>query len=60
MRSAYRRKVFHSVLTATARRLPDWARECPKAQRDNRDFIAAYREAYTAFRREMRAAPRPA
>lgn len=51
----FRRATLRSVLSATGQHIPTWAREGRAAERQNADFITAYRESYTDFRREVRA-----
>ena len=54
VRNAYRREVFRGILIATRCKIPIWARESFASAEANRAFIADYRDAYNAFRKETR------
>jgi hypothetical protein len=54
VRCARRRAVLRGILLTTGQRLPDWVKETPAAAEANQQFVADHRDAYNAFRREVR------
>lgn len=57
-RCAHRRAVYRGILLALGEKLPEWAKETPKASAMNRVFVTKYRGMYNAYRVRSRNADR--